>query len=160
MNITYRKITKSELPLVVELVLRVFDEFEAPEYPSEGVQTFHNIMADEPFLNQICIYGAFDESAESASTAKSADTTAKLAGIIATRNNGNHITLFFVDKNYHRKGIGRNLFELVKADNTTGTITVNSSPYAVEVYKHLGFTPTGPEELKDGIRSTPMEYKK
>ena len=154
MNITYRKITKSELPQVVELVLRVFDEFEAPEYPSEGVQTFHNIMADEPFLNQICIYGAFDESAESAGT------SSKLAGIIATRNNGNHITLFFVDKNYHRKGIGRNLFELVKADNTTGTLTVNSSPYAVEVYKHLGFIPTGPEELKDGIRSTPMEYKK
>ena len=151
MNLIYRKIKKSELPQVVELVLRVFDEFEAPEYPSEGVQTFHNIMADEPFLNQICIYGAFDESA---------DTTAKLAGIIATRNNGNHITLFFVDKVYHRKGIGHNLFELVKADNTTGTITVNSSPYAVEVYKHLGFTPTGPEELKDGIRSTPMEYKK
>lgn len=154
MNLTYRKITKSELPQVVELVLRVFDEFEAPEYPAEGVQTFHNIMADEPFLNQICIYGAFDESA------KSAGTSAKLAGIIATRNNGNHITLFFVDKNYHRKGIGRNLFELVKADNTNGTLTVNSSPYAVEVYKHLGFTPTGLEELKDGIRSTPMEYKK
>lgn len=157
MNLTYRKITKSELPQVVELTLRVFDEFEAPEYPSEGVQTFHNIMADELFLNQICIYGAFDESA---GTVQSADTTSKLAGIIATRNNGNHITLFFVDKNYHRKGIGRNLFELVKADNTTGTLTVNSSPYAVEVYKHLGFTPTGPEELKDGIRSTPMEYKK
>lgn len=150
MNITYRKMTKSELPQAVELTLRVFDEFEAPEYPPQGVQTFHNIMADEPFLNQICIYGAFDESA---------GPSAKLVGIIATRNNGNHITLFFVDKNYHRKGIGHQLFELVKADNTTGTLTVNSSPYAVEVYKHLGFTPTGPEELKDGIRSTPMEFK-
>lgn len=41
-----------------------------------------------------------------------------------------------------QKGIGRRLFELVKADNTTASITVNSSPYAVEVYRYLGFTPT------------------
>ena len=81
MNLIYRKITKSELPQVVELVLRVFDEFEAPEYPAEGVQTFHNIMADEPFLNQICIYGAFDESVESTGTTESPGT-ANFAGTI------------------------------------------------------------------------------
>ena len=102
-------------------------------------------MADEKYLNEIAMFGAFDGE--------------KLAGVIATRNQGTHITLFFVDKTYHRQGIGKHLFELVKADNSTGTITVNSSPYAVEIYKRLGFTPTGPEEISDGIRFTHMEYR-
>lgn len=145
MNFTFRKLEKSELPEAIELILRVFDEFEAPEYSQEGVQTFHNLMTDQKFLNEIVCYGAFY-------------STSKLAGIIATRNNGNHVTLFFVDKIFHRKGIGRKLFELVKADNKTGTITVNSSPYAVEVYKHLGFTPTAPEKVEDGIRFTSMKF--
>lgn len=92
------------------------------------------------YLAEITMYGAFDGE--------------KLAGIIATRSNGNHITLFFVDKAYHRRGIGKHLFELVKADNATGTITVNSSPYAVKIHKCLGFTPTRPEEIADGIRFT------
>ena len=38
------------------------------------------------------------------------------------------------------------------------SITVNSSPYAVEVYRHLGFTPTGGEQNIDGLRFTPMKY--
>ena len=36
--------------------------------------------------------------------------------------------------------------------------TVNSSPYAVEVYRHLGFVPTDDEKSVDGLRFTPMQY--
>jgi len=48
-----------------------------------------------------------------------------------------HISLMFVDKTHHKKGIARQMFNVVieeLAKNPTVTqITVNSSPYAVEV---------------------------
>ena len=57
---------------------------------------------------------------------------------------------------YHRKGIGRLLFEKACSDNISGTITVNSSPYAIEVYHNLGFADTDIEQVTDGLRYTPM----
>ena len=36
-------------------------------------------------------------------------------------------------------------------------VTVNSSPFAVEFYKSIGFVPLGPERAQDGIRFTSMK---
>ena len=36
--------------------------------------------------------------------------------------------------------------------------TVNSSPYAVEIYRHLGFEVMDQEQTVNGIRFTPMKY--
>ncbi|WP_228110177.1 GNAT family N-acetyltransferase [Terrisporobacter petrolearius] len=83
-----------------------------------------------------------------------------LIGIIATRNEGNHIALFFVKGEYHKQGIGRKLFEVVIQNSTRDWITVNSSPYAIEVYKHFGFSPMQEEQITDGIRYTPMLFTK
>jgi predicted GNAT family N-acyltransferase len=65
-----------------------------------------------------------------------------------------------VDSRYHRRGIGGRLFETALENSGPGPVTVNSSPYAAEVYRHLGFKDTAPEQLRDGIRYIPMEYKK
>ena len=127
------------------MALSVFMKYEAPDYTEEGIEAFKKIMTDEDYIKKIRCYGAFD------------DESNQLVGMIATRNDGNHITLFFVDGNYHRRGIGRGLMNLAVQDNKTGKITVNSSPYAVEIYKRLGFIAKGPEEVSDGIRYTPME---
>lgn len=70
------------------------------------------------------------------------------------------LTLFFVDGKYHRQGIGRKLFETVIKESKQGKITVNSSPYAVGVYKKLGFVPNGDEQMADGMRFMPMTYIK
>lgn len=35
---------------------------------------------------------------------------------------------------------------------------VNSSPYAVEIYRHLGFEEVDQEQTVNGIRFTPMKY--
>ena len=79
--------------------------------------------------------------------------------MIAVRNN-THITLLFTHENYHRKGIARKLFETVKNGLEKGTtITVNSSPYAVEVYKKLGFVIEEDEQTVDGIRFTKMKLE-
>ena len=66
---------------------------------------------------------------------------------------------FFVDGMYHRKGIGKQLFEKVCLDNSSGNMTVNSSPFAVKVYHHLGFIDSDIEQVTDGLRYTPMIYR-
>ena len=62
----------------------------------------------------------------------------------------------------HRQGIARALFSALRDHCRTAPdtprITVNSSPYAVEAYRRLGFRATGGERTVDGIRFTPMEY--
>ena len=79
-------------------------------------------------------------------------------GVIATRNDRKHICCFFVKEQFQRQGIGRKLWEYIKNNSPHNIITVNSSPYAVPVYHKLGFTDTDTEQLKDGIRYTPMKY--
>ena len=76
--------------------------------------------------------------------------------MLATRNEGKHIALFFVDARYQRQGIGRQLFESAKQAG----MTVNASPYAVEIYHKLGFVETDKEQVVNGLRFTPMEYGK
>ncbi|MED9802346.1 MAG: GNAT family N-acetyltransferase [[Clostridium] innocuum] len=83
----------------------------------------------------------------------------KLTGIIATRNNGSHIALFFVDGEYHRQGIGRRLFEAALKNSSSNELTVNASPYAMEIYHHLGFKDTKTEQTVMGIRFIPMIYR-
>ena len=44
-------------------------------------------------------------------------------------------------------------------DIPDGIITLNSSPYGLPFYQALGFLPTDQEQIVNGIRFTPMEYR-
>ena len=83
-----------------------------------------------------------------------------MKGIIATNNNRKHICCFFVKAQYHRQGIGKSLWEYLLNNSENEEFTVNSSPYAVPVYHKLGFVDTDSEQLTDGIRYTPMKFKR
>jgi Acetyltransferase (GNAT) family. len=83
----------------------------------------------------------------------------KLVGVIATRNDHHHIGLLFVDKSYQRKGIGRQLIQHILDMKDEEPITVNSSPYAHEFYKKLGFLDTSEEQITNGVRYYPMKKK-
>lgn len=131
---------------IVNLVMSVFLEYEAPDYSQEGIDTFSAYVNDENVMRNLDMYGAFIDD--------------EVVGIIAARNGGKHISLFFVDSKYHRKGIGKMLFSAFIKDNPAKVITVNSSPYAVEIYRKLGFVDTDTEQIQDGIRYTPMKYIK
>lgn len=50
------------------------------------------------------------------------------------------------------------MFDAMRKGYEKQEFTVNSSPYAVEIYRHLGFVPTDTEQITDGIRYTPMRY--
>jgi GNAT superfamily N-acetyltransferase len=140
------KINAENREKALTLVLSVFMQYEAPDYSENGIQTFTSFMNNKESITKLEMYGAF--------------MNGEIAGVIATRSCGNHIALLFVDGKYHRQGIGRKLFETVVKESTGDKITVNSSPYAVDVYKKLGFIPDSDEQLADGIRYTPMTYMK
>lgn len=143
----FKKIERSEMNPAIELISAAFMQFDAPDYSAEGVEAFKNTaIYNADFLNSLVMHGAYDGET--------------LLGIIATRNEGRHIASFFVDGKHHRQGIGKKLLQIVLENSITNEITVNSSPYAVEVYHRLGFVDTAPEQTRDGIRYTPMVYRK
>ena len=124
------------------LCWRVFLQFEAPDYPPEGVAAFQSYIEDAETVDALTVLGAFDNGA--------------LTGVLGAE--GNHVALFFVDPAYHRRGVGRALMARLLEDRRTEALTVNAAPYAVEIYHRLGFRPTDRERLApDGIRYRPME---
>lgn len=148
-----------KLKEALDLVSRVFWEFEAPEYSGEGVAEFMSYIEPAQVAARLrsgeeCLLVCHRGSA--------------LAGVLAYRRvppgRGHraeaHISLLFVDKAHHRQGIAKALFgamaQRVRAQKEARLFTVNSSPYAVPVYRRLGFKPAGAEQLTNGIRYTPM----
>jgi RimJ/RimL family protein N-acetyltransferase len=148
---TIRTLIASDVIPAMELVWRVFSEFEAPDYSDEGIKEFKafiepTIITGKIESGEIRLLGAFDGVG--------------IVGAIAIKP-PLHIALLFVDKRYHRRGIARKLFETVLGDQLLvaghDRVTVNSSPYAVEAYRRLGFVPTSEEQTVNGLRFTPME---
>ena len=137
---------------VLQLVWSVFEEFEAYHHSTEGVREFQNYFEYSSIKrlldnSEMMMWGCFHNN--------------KIIGMIATKQS-NHISLLFVDKEYHRQGIARTLYRKVveycsKIDDCL-EISVNSSLYAVEAYKRLGFVQTDTEQQKNGIRFVPMKH--
>lgn len=140
MNI--RNIFYEEMNEALELIWKVFLEYEAPDYTEEGVSEFKKTIDDSNWISEREFYGAFEEN--------------RLVGVIATKDKS-HIALLFVDGKYHRRGIGKKLYEKVKEINDKDYFTLNSSPYAHEFYKHLGFEDTESEQVVNGLRFYPMK---
>jgi len=157
MNIQYviTEITADTLQSsnVLQLVWDVFEEFEAHQYSTEGVREFQNYIEYSSIKrmldnSEMMMWGCFHNG--------------KIIGMIAAKP-PNHITLLFVDKQYHRQGIARALYQKIidyySRTDDCSEISVNSSLYAVEAYKKLGFVATDTEQEKIGIRFVPMKHK-
>ncbi|MGN1132149.1 MAG: GNAT family N-acetyltransferase [Ruminococcus sp.] len=138
-------LNRKKLYNALPLVWKVFCDYEAVNYPESGKQIFWDSIHSEEYLDSLTAYGAYENR--------------ELLGIIATRNSGRHIALFFVDGNHHRQGIGKKLWNTVLSENTSQVITVHSSMYAVPIYEKLGFSVTDDIKNDKGIQYVPMEYK-
>lgn len=147
-----KKVDFNRIEDALSLVMDVFMEFDAPDYSKQGVETFRNrIIESEEFKNSFktgeqTMFGAFIDN--------------KIIGIIAISVR-NHISLLFVDKKYHRMGIATELLNTMIKElglKKGNKITLNSSPYAIGFYSHIGFVSTDVCKTKDGIKYTPMQF--
>ncbi len=149
-----KEIGRKDIREALDLVNNVFAEFVAKDYSEEGKQTFGDYLKVK--LEEVTagaadgqkkIWGYFENG--------------RIIGVIAVRHIF-HIALFFVDKAYHGKEIGRKLFDhavqFVK-QNGKENMTVNSSLCAVPVYESLGFVKTNDRQENDGIMYVPMEHR-
>jgi GNAT superfamily N-acetyltransferase len=147
-----RSLNADDITQALDLVGRVFSEFIAPGYSEEGIAEFNKFIEpsyiiDNMLSGEFKLWGAYEND--------------RITGVIAIKP-PLHITLLFVDKRCHRLGIARKLFETVinyeMITHEHDRVTVFSSPYAVEIYRRMGFTPTDTEQTVNGLRFTPMEH--
>ncbi|MGN0881536.1 GNAT family N-acetyltransferase [Cloacibacillus porcorum] len=141
-----KKILPAERERALTLALDVFMQYEAHDYPKEGIETFRRFLSDTEKIGTLEMYGSYEGD--------------ELTGMIAMGNEGEHVTLFFVDGKHQRRGVGRKLFEAAIGESSSETITVNSSAFAVGIYRRLGFTADCGEQISDGLRYTPMTYRR
>lgn len=148
-----REILVEELPEsgAMELVWRVFQVYEAPDYSEEGILNFQAAIAPAAMQTRmrergIKIWGSYDGE--------------RIVGVIAAR--AVHVHLLFVDGSYHRQGIARALYNTARQhfirQNGVRQMTVNASPYAHVAYQHLGFVDTGEAQTVNGLRFIPMKH--
>ena len=149
-TVLFRKMKAGDEDAVSDLVIRTFNEFIAPGYSSEGIKEFLRGTNPEDFFWRV----------QQGQLILVAVVKDEIVGVIQIRNY-DHISLLFVDAKYHRRGIAKGLFQealKICRDHAPGLaeVTVHSSPYAVPVYKKLGFQQLQPEQVKNGIRFVPM----
>lgn len=148
-----RQIRKAEYKQAMAIAWETFLEFEADIYTKKGIKSFYDFIND-PLLEKMfltgkyLIFGAFLDG--------------NMVGIAGIRNR-NHLSLLFVQKEYHRMGIGSALvasaIQYSKVEYKEDYYTVNAAPYAVEFYHTIGFLDVSGEIAKDGIIYTPMRYE-
>lgn len=141
MNI--RQLNNPEYEKAITFALDVFIECGSADFDINGLQTFKSFIYNDELMSELCIFGAFDND--------------NLIGIIGTKNGGSHISLFFIHPKFHRRSIGRQLFDFAYVNRPKTQITVNSSSYAVKFYESLGFQKMEDEQETNGLRYTPMK---
>ena len=148
---TFRMAVEKDWEPAMKLAWETFLIFEAEEYSQEGIESFRDFISDQ-WLKNMFLKGEYQMF-----TALEGE---KIIGFITLRNKC-HISLLFVDKDYHRRGIGATLIqklgEYLITEVGVDYMTVNAAPYAVEFYHKLGFWDLAPRQEKQGIIYTSMK---
>ena len=144
----YRKGQEDDIS---KLIKKVYDEYVALDYTENGNQFFYDWIAPEKIANR-----QVDQINLLVATI---DT--KIVGMIEIRENKN-VSLLFVDKSYHGKGIARELYKVAlevcfSRNKKLDRFYVHASPYSIPVYERLGFKATGIMQEEHGIKYLPME---
>ncbi len=148
-----RPMSETDVELGIELVMKVFNEFVAPDLRTEGIASF--VEWANP--------AAFAERLRGEAVAFVAVNRNRVLGVIEWMR-PDHLAMLFVDPSVQGEGIGQRLFEgalhQIRADHQdTRTIRVHASRYAVPFYQRLGFREEEIEQEENGIRYTPMLFE-
>ncbi len=145
-DFTYELMKPDDAQKVFDLVSISFEKFVRCDLTEDGVDEFfrasRKFIFERPENHILYIVRTGD----------------KIAGMIDVRDQ-RHICLFFVSSEFQGKGLGRGLLKCVLDCVKDGILSVNSSVFAVAVYKKLGFEQLKPVQILNGIKYVPMEKK-
>jgi predicted GNAT family N-acyltransferase len=135
---------------VSNLVARSFNEFVAPDFPDEGIDEFFSYANPR----------ALQKRSEGSHFVLVAESDGDIAGMIEIKEM-RHISMLFVDKAFHRRGVGNELLmaalDKIKLESSPPEmVTVNSSRFAVPFYERLGFVRSEEEKIIHGVIHIPM----
>lgn len=135
-------------PAISRLILPLGRKFIARDFSPEGVQTLLDSFQEASILRYF----------QSGYRYHLAECAGRLVGVVAVRDNS-HLYHLFVDETCHRRGIARSLWDIAKRESIAagnpGRFTVNSSLFALEIYRRLGFVETGTPECRHGVVFVP-----
>ena len=91
-----------------------------------------------------------------------AEKDGRLVGVVAVRGN-THLYHLFVAEQYQREGIAKKLWqvamEVCLSNGNPGEFTVNSSEYALGIYKQFGFVAQPGPQIHKGVVFFPMKLE-
>ena len=149
-NILYRPINPGDEVLVCNLVALSFNEFIAPGFTEEGVEEFFKYSNPR----------ALRRRSRGGHHVILAEADGKIAGMVEVKEL-RHLSMLYVDKDFHRKGIASELvthaLDYIRSNTPVpNEVTVNSSIYARPFYESIGFRKTEEEKTIFGILHIPM----
>ncbi len=139
-----RAATVADAKAVEALILPLFEQSIAPSFTEEGRKVFRAFAAADALASRLR-GGNLGLVLEDA------------AGIAAYgERDGDHIRLLFVRADRQGEGLSRTVLDALTDGLAAERVTLNASDYALARYRRLGFVPTGPRTIVDGIAFTPM----
>lgn len=134
----------------MQMVWETFLKYEGKDYTEEGIRNF------DEFIHSDSLYQSFKLGSYQIMIALDGD---RIIGMASVRNR-HHLSLLFVQEEYHRQGVGSALISLfckyLKEEMAEKEMTVWAAPYAVAFYEKMGFVIVEPEKEVEGIKITTM----
>jgi len=145
-----REATLKDIPAISELIRPLVEKYIAYEFSPEAARNL--LLSMEP--------EAIREYFKSGYKYHVAEENGVLAGVVAVRDNV-HLYHLFVADAFRSQGIARRLWQAAhdacRDAGNAGEYTVNSSRFAVEMYRKFGFVEAGPPITRDGVTAVPMK---
>lgn len=152
-NINFKRYQNGQEQDIYNFVKKVYDEFVSDDYSDEGDCFFYDWISPSNIASR----------QKEEITILTAISDGNIVGMIEIRENKN-ISLLFVDKEFQRQGIAKELFhhaikDCLQKDKQLKTFHVNASPYSVSIYKKIGFVEKNTMQVQFGIKYVPMEMQ-
>jgi GNAT superfamily N-acetyltransferase len=145
-----REATLADSERISRLIYSLARKYITHEFTSDGAKNLLSSMKSEEIKKQIT----------SGMKYHLAEIDGQLVGVVGVRDN-RHLYHLFVDEEHQKQGIAKELWcvalELCLLKGNPGTFTVNSSKYALPVYKKLGFVVKSVPQENNGVIYIPME---
>lgn len=148
-NFEIKKAQLEDLEEISNLAKKIYLKYNSSLDTDEGINNILTFINYDNILMRTYIDGSLILKAIKNNT---------IIGFIEIRNY-NHISLLFIDDKYFRLGLGKKLFEKVKDITKSDKYSVNSSDYAIEFYKKLGFVAIYDNiKVENGVHFHPMIF--